>query len=284
MILKKLMKACSRTLLFLYESSLFRYFARFLVQHFKLRNCYLDNVQGHKMYAHSLDRIVTLFFWKFSALEDVESSLLHNFIKEGMVVVDIGGNIGYYTLQFAKLVGPKGKVFVFEPDPDNYSTLVKNIKSNNYENIIPVQKAVSNKTGRANLFFCEENTGDHRIFDSQDGRNSIEIDTIALDEFFPVNERINFIKIDIQGAEYLAFLGMEKLIQRNKRLTIICEFAPYLLVKCGISSEQFINKIIDYGFKLQFINEKKKCIEPVAGNRLKNMCDGKKYINLFLEK
>ena len=58
-----------------------------------------------------------------------------------MVVVDIGSNIGYYTLIAAKILGSSGKVYAFEPEPNNYELLLKNIEVNGYTNIVPVQKA-----------------------------------------------------------------------------------------------------------------------------------------------
>jgi FkbM family methyltransferase len=162
--------------------------------------------------------------------------------------------------------------------------LVKNIKSNNYENVIVFPKAVSNRTERINLFLCEEHTGDHRIFDSRDGRNSIEIETVALDDFFSEKERIDFIKMDIQGSEYLALIGMEKLLHRNEKLILISEFSPSLLKKCGVTAEQFLNKIMEFGFKLQFINEKNERIEPISCENLIKICHGEKYVSLYLEK
>jgi len=271
-------------LLVFHSSRLFTFFASSFSRLLKPRRDVLIRVGEHRMYANSIDRIVALVFWKFSLLEGFESKTVRSIVKEGMVAVDVGANIGYYTLQLAKLVGPSGKVYAFEPDYGNYSLLIKNIKANNYKNIVPIQKAVSDKTGKAKLFFCEEHRGDHRIFDSGDGRRSIEIETVALDDFFPEGERIDIIKLDIQGSEYLALSGMEKLARRQKGLVIISEFSPNLLAKCGVSPWEFIKKISDLGFTLQFINEEKKAIETIKGEELISMCKNNKYVNLFLDK
>jgi FkbM family methyltransferase len=273
---------CSELFFPLFDTPFFRAFARFLVRIIKPKKDVLVEVHGHKMYANTLDRIIALYMWKFSALENFETTVLKDIIKDGMAVLDIGANIGYYTLKLAKLVGTKGKVYAFEPDPNNYSLLVKNLKTNNYENVIAMPKAVSDKTGKLKLFICEEHKGDHRIFDSHDGRKSIEIETVALDDFFFQNEKIDFIKMDIQGAEYLAFMGMEDLIQRNQSLIIITEFSPSLLAKSGFPAERLINKIVDYGYKLKFINEKKKSIDQVSSENLSKMCKGENYVSLYL--
>ena len=85
-------------------------------------------------------------------------------VKEGNNVIDIGANIGYFTLLFAKLVGPNGKVFAFEPDPTNFSILKKNIEENNYDNVILSQKAISDKTETTKLFLCKFSNGMQNVF------------------------------------------------------------------------------------------------------------------------
>lgn len=276
------MSAFSELLFPLFDTPLFRSMARFLVRIIKPKKDILVNVHGHKMYANTLDRIIALYMWKFSALESFETLILRDIIQKGMAVLDIGANIGYYTLKFAKLVGTKGKVYAFEPDPNNYSLLMKNLKANNYENVVTVPAAISDKTGKLKLFICEEHKGNHRIFDSHDGRESFEIETSRLDDFFSRNEKIDFIKMDIQGAEYLALLGMNDLIKRSEKLIIISEFSPSLLAKSGFSAELFIDKITSLDFKLKFINEKKKSIDPVNRDELLKLGKGENYVSLYL--
>ena len=283
-IVKKAIGLLTQAIFPLFDTPLFRAIAKHLVRGLKPRKDIPIKVQEHKMYANSLDRIAALCLWKFSALEGFETRILQDIVKKEMVVVDIGANIGYYTLKLAKLVGEKGKVYAFEPAPDNFSLLIKNIKVNNYENVFVVPKAVSNKTGKINLYLCVEHTGDHRIFDSHDGRKSIEIETVALDDFFSNNERIDFIKMDIQGAEYLALTGMKNLIQGNRKLIIISELSPSLLLKCDYSGEEYLNKIIDYGFSIKFINEKKELIESISPEDLLRICSNENYVSLYLER
>jgi len=142
--------------------------------------------------------------------EKHETELFSGVVKEGMTVVDLGANIGYYTLLAAKLVGEKGKVFAFEPEPHNFALLVKNIKANGYDNVVPVQKAVSNRSGTTRLFLHQEDAGRHKIYDSHDSRDSIEVDVITLDSLGEDNQYpIDLIKMDIEGAEMAALVGVE---------------------------------------------------------------------------
>jgi len=92
------------------------------------------HVMGHKMYL-AQNRYVSKQLVRHGIHEKNETNLVKSKIKEGEIVVDIGANIGYYTLIFAKLVGTSGKVFAFEPEPHNFHLLQKNLKANSYQNV-----------------------------------------------------------------------------------------------------------------------------------------------------
>ncbi len=219
-------------------------------------------VQGHKMFLDSKD-ILGLSINGIH--EPFETELVKKETKNGDVVLDIGANIGYYTLIFAKLVGEEGKVFAFEPDPDNFSLLKKNVEINGYRNVILVQKAVSNKTEKIRLYLSEENEADHRIYNSHDGRQFIEIEAIRLDDYFKnYNGKIDFIKMDIQGAEGGAIQGMPLLLQKTNNLKMVTEFWPIGFKRFGIKPEEYLKLLLKHGFKLYLINEQKKEIEAIT--------------------
>src|SRR5258708_4633510 len=162
-------------------------------------------VHGHPMVLHEakIDRYISPALRASGIFEPFETELAKVLIKPGDVVLDLGANIGYYTLLFARLVGPAGRVYAFEPEPANCALLKKNVELNGYENVVLVSKAVSNQTGLGKLFLCDFNQGDHRLYDSKDGRPHIEIETVELDRFFHnYGGSFDFIKFDIQGAEW----------------------------------------------------------------------------------
>ncbi len=246
----------------------------------------LAEVEGQKMYFDTNDKHgMTAQLFLGGLYEKYETNLFKSVVGEGMTVVDLGANIGYYTLLAAKLVGRKGRVFAFEPAPDNFSLLLKNIEANGYDNIIPVQKAVSNETGTTKLFLCEVNRGDHRIYQSHDNRESITVDVTTLDNFFE-NEQypIDVIKMDIQGAEMAALQGMTEIVLKNDSLKIITEFWPTVLQSFGFSPLEFLNKLIEYGFTLYTITSKEPWIKPVSVTHVMEMAKGEEFINLFCQK
>jgi FkbM family methyltransferase len=231
-----------------------------------------SNVQGHTMFLDSSETSLRLF--AHEVYEPFETEFFKKEIKKGDVVLDIGANIGYYTLIFARLVGENGRAIAFEPEPANFALLKKNVRINDYRNVILVQKAITNETGKIKLYLSrdKDNRGDHRIYDSGDGRKFIEIEAIQLDDYFKdYNGKIDYIKMDIQGAEAGAIQGMSMLLEKNKDIKIVTEFWPIGLKRFGSSPEEYLKILIKYGFKLYHINEQEKEIRPVHIAKLLEM-------------
>jgi len=241
-------------------------------------------VQGHRMWLDDQD---TLELATHEIYEPLETALFKKEIKSGQTVLDIGANIGYYTLIAAKLVGPRGRVYAFEPDPDNFSLLKKNFESNGYANVIPVNLAVSDTTKTARLFLNKTNKGDHRLYDSQDNRSSISVQTIKLDDFFKkLDKKINFIKMDIQGSEAGALEGLKLLIRKNPGVKLITEFWPYGINRAGYSPLRYLRTLKKIGFKLWEISEKEKTMLPAQPENILKRCtpQNRDYTNLFCKK
>jgi FkbM family methyltransferase len=266
----------------------------------------LIEIQGIKMVINprevSLEMLKTFEIYKENKIHEKETTeLLKKIVKEGNLFVDLGANMGYFTLLAAKLVGPQGKVFSFEPEPKNYRCLLKNIEINNYKNVIALQKAVSDRKGKTRLYICDYDSGHHTInkFDGIESysrgrftrKHSIEIETITLDDFFKNQEdSIDIIKMDIEGAEALALTGMDNILRKNKKLKMIVEFFPLLIRKMGNSPEEFIRKLLeDYQFSINIIPgdydaQKGEMIKIKEVSKIFDFCRGEMdHLNLFLE-
>jgi FkbM family methyltransferase len=238
-------------------------------------------IGDHEMF---LDRNDSLCLSVFGIYEPTETKLVQQEIKPGDIIVDIGANIGYYTLIFAKLAGPTGKVYAFEPEPDNFKTLQKNVELNGYNNVVLERKAVSDSAGTVKLYRSEENLGDHRMYNSSDLGEAVEVECVTLDEYFRDKELIpNFIKMDIQGAEGHALRGMSDLIDRTENLRMITEFWPYGLTGCGTNPADYLNLLIQKKFAFNNIRENKKRVEPINPEDILRIYDGsdKRFSNLF---
>jgi FkbM family methyltransferase len=224
---------------------------------------------NHILYIDKWDAVVSQELILSGKWEDYETELFKKHVKPGDTVVDIGAHIGYYALIAAKLVGDKGKVYAFEPDPKNFQLLRKNVEANGYHNVVLIDKAVSDKSGAAQLFLHSENTGDHRIFNSEHDRKSVAITMTTLDDFFKdEGKRVDLIKMDIQGAEAKALQGARKVIAKNRHIKLITEFYPQALQQSGGSAEEYLALLQKNAFKLFNIDEVKRTIRPVTSNQL----------------
>ena len=242
-------------------------------------------LKGFRLYANSIDRILAILFWKWSILEGFESNYILSKIEPGWTVIDIGANIGFYTVQFSKKVGKYGKVFAVEPSLNNVYLLKKNILVNRLKNVSIIEKAISSKTGDGKLYLSKGHSGDHRIYNTMNKRKYIPIQTITIDYLTKNEKQVDLIKMDIQGAEYLSIPGMSTTLKRFPNVKIVSEFSPKLLTESGGSPDQFLDFFLNEGFSLKYFNEKNRNLARTTKMELlENICNGNKYVSLYLER
>jgi FkbM family methyltransferase len=218
--------------------------------------------------------------------EETTTRLFKRLVKPGMVVVDLGAHIGWYTLLAARSVGETGRVYAFEPSQANFLFLLRNLDLNGIHNVIPVRKAVSNTTGPMTLFLGQHGrTGLNTLYPNRfTGGDVVTIEAITLDDFFEKEgwPRIDLVKMDIEGAEPAALEGMTRLIQKMDSMKLIVEFFPTTLQAAGASPQQFLERLLGLGLSVQVINEK---LEPLDVHRLiAQLSSGPLVANLLCEK
>ena len=255
----------------------------FLYQRLKPIGIVLVDVEGSKMYVDSRDTGVAPFLLEWGFYEKYETALFKRLVKKGMVVVDIGANIGYYTLLASHLVGEEGRVFAFEPDPNNYELLLKNIEINGYRNVIPVKSAVFSKSGRMKLFLDKNNLGGHSLSEANVDKSSfITVEAVRLDDFFKnIDVKIDVVKMDVQGLEMHVLEGMTDSVNQNANLKIITEFWPFGLRNAGSSPLMFLRKLFELGFVLYRIEQD---VTPIDVRDLFGISNCRESITLYCEK
>jgi hypothetical protein len=207
-----------------------------------------SRVFGHEMFLDPADPVVSPQLLCNGYFEPFETALIESEIRPGDVVLDIGAKIGYYTLIFARLVGEHGRVYAFEPDPAQFQLLKKNVRANGYQNVVVVNKAVSDATQ------C---------------RCVGTVATTALDDHFgEFQGEINFIKLDVQGGEGRAVRGMTRLLQRYPELRLVTEFRPAALRRAGIPAREYLAELENLGFQLFRIDEAEETAEPTSADEL----------------
>jgi len=203
-------------------------------------------------------------------------SLFKNELNLGDIVVDAGANIGLYTLPAAKIVSNSGKVYSFEPDSVSFSNLKKNVVGNGIENTDVVNKALSSKTGKAKFASSEYFTRMRNVLinDQEKSKSFVTVDTISLDDFFKDKpKKVNFIKIDIEGAEFEALKGMKNILAQNVEIKILLEFHPQFLTSFGTNISEFLDFLFSFKYFIYNIDEKKKKMYPVNKKWLMNYAD-----------
>ena len=227
----------------------------------------------------------------YGTYEKSESKIMEEEIKVGNIVVDVGANIGLHTLNMARIVGNTGQVFAFEPDPSNFKILEKNVKVNNYQNIILEQKAVGDKHGRTTLY-QSDNPGMHRIFpQTKQAKGQVQVELTSLDKYFidsNLADKINFIKIDVEGLEFSVLKGMKNILKNNKKIKMIFEFMPKNIMEACFTPIELLNYLTSYDLKLFCIDESTKKLLYVSNNEeILKLCSSTNNTiskNLFCEK
>lgn len=188
--------------------------------------------------------------------EKEESAVFREKIKPGMTVLDVGANIGYYSVLASRLVGPQGKVLAFEPEPLNFELLIRNIVDNKCRNVTAWPYAVGTSLGFADLNLAwPASTGSHSIaIHPEGGSGHMRVVTVALDDFLEPSLWPDAMKMDIEGAELLALAGMEKILAHRKLKTIFIECVPEFLASMGKRKEDLTGLLARHGFQFQPID------------------------------
>ena len=182
--------------------------------------------------------------------EERELRFLESMLKPGDIFIDVGANIGLFSLVASAIIGESGKVYAFEPYSKNFDKLLHHIKLNGLENVIAERRAVSDKSGWIDLKANEDDDNDGMISAYVDTFTSSEtVPTIGLDQYITGNikQPIRFIKMDIEGGEYLAIKGMSSTLTKDHPVVLV-EINPDILSKNGITPTM----IEDVFFRLQY--------------------------------
>ena len=247
--------------------------------------------QGSKIFVDPRDEGIAMFLLTNGVFDPHETELVRSLLAPGMVVVDIGANIGYYSLLAARCVGPEGHVYAFEPVPANVELLRRSVEANGYTQVQAIAKAVSDREGTIRLFVDARNFGNASIDEANvpDGVGAVEAPAVTLDGFFASrpDERPQFIKIDAQGAEGRILAGADRVLGGGS-MKILLEFWPFGLKNAGADPPALLERLRDYGFACSVIDSsgrRRPAPEPqqVVSN-CQAVAHGTGFVNLLLEK
>jgi FkbM family methyltransferase len=185
--------------------------------------------------------------------EPSETAFVQRYVRRGNRVLDVGANIGYFTTIFARLVGNAGTVHAFEPVGETFRKLDWAIRRNGIEHIVHAQQlALSNSEGEAEIVFepASVNVGAARLGSHVecDAKLCCErVRTRQIDDLIGAAP-IDFIKIDVEGAEWLVIQGGQKLFQDQNPLVMIEFNAPQLQSVSGVTADFLMSRLLGFGY------------------------------------
>jgi FkbM family methyltransferase len=247
-------------------------------------------VRGHRLLLDARDLSLTPQIALDGVWEEGTTRVLLNRLRPGMTYVEVGTNIGYYTTLAATRVGPRGRVIGFEANPRLAELASRSLCLNMAHTWAEVRpQAVADRSGVLTLYTHSHFSGNSSIMpgvlDSQSlaldidpaaAHRRVDVPAVTLDEAL-AGQKVDFVKMDIEGAEPLAVRGMSELLRANPRLQMVLEFAPALLRAAGFEPAEVLADLRKAGFTLARILDDGRCAPATDAELLTGV-----YADLYL--
>ena len=206
------------------------------------------------------DRFILDFLERGALYEPDVSTALLRILRPGDTAVDVGANLGYFTMLMAAITGPGGHVLSFEPGEDNVVRLADNVRLNAFDNVQVIPQPVSDRSGPVTFFLNSDVPGGHALWDpgaldrnvrskaSPQPRNLLAttLDETLAEAGIPPPR---VIKIDTEGAEHAVLKGARSLLERHAVPFIIAELHGFGLEKLGSSQRSLRDYMAGFGYE-----------------------------------
>jgi len=201
--------------------------------------------------------------------EPYEVQLFKGTLEPGMTVLDIGANLGYSTLLAARIVGPAGRVYAFEPDPRTGASLDANVRTNHLSNVEVIPKVVSDSNRPRELQQSRIATysGLHGSMPEDSIVGTALVESIAVDEILD-GASADVIKCDVEGEEPAVLRGMRQTLQNSPNLRLLVEFNPMALRSAGADPAAFLEELDRTFDQILVIDERKQALIPLESTEL----------------
>jgi FkbM family methyltransferase len=231
---------------------------------------------GNKAYKYAFPAYRFAYRSYKANADRAERELLQKILFAGAVAVDAGANIGIYSEFLSRCVGPMGAVHSFEPSPDNFVRLRQATRK--LPNVWPSAAVVGERSGETMLYVSDKLNVDHRAYATEgDERRALQVRMVALDDYFKSGERVDLLKLDIQGYELHALQGAKRIINENQEIKLLLEFWPYGLKHAGTNWGELIEML--GGFAMNIMLVRANGLIPFEARNVRTDADW--YVNLF---
>ena len=206
-------------------------------------------------------------------------AVVERLLQPGDTFVDVGANVGLFSIVAGRRVGSRGKVLSFEPAPETMSALTATVRLNGLGSIVSLhQSAAGRKAGTAKLY-VGQTCGHSSLLPLDESKETIEVPMVALDEVIG-DQKIDLIKIDVEGWELEALQGLRKTLANNPQASVLLEFGPSHLQRAGVEISTWISTLQALGMTLFEIDEDSASLSPLRSQGLEDIVS----INLLLSR
>lgn len=189
--------------------------------------------------------------------EYATTTLIRRMLKPGAVMFDVGANVGYFSLLAAKAVASTGRVYAFEATPAVAERLAENVNLNGLDNVSVIHSAVCDRDGEVEFRIQIDDSEGNSLVNFSGDWPRIRVPAMTLDEFVARNQidRVDLIKIDVEGAEPLVLKGAKSLLTRPGRPALVIEVFPAALRSAGSSKSKLLDELSEYGYRVQGLEQ-----------------------------
>ena len=204
---------------------------------------------------------------------ETEIAYVERVLRTGMVMIDGGANLGIYTILASRLVGSSGRVLAFEPGDKSFRSLVENIALNQAENVRAFKRALADTSGAARLYHSGGGLVSYSLLPDGGSKTPFEeIETTTIDDALAMEriERVDLLKLDVEGAEELALRGAEQLLARARPM-VLFELQPAAPIAAGMRHDGAWTLLERHGYELFGVLEGGALVPraaPCIGNNL----------------
>lgn len=200
----------------------------------------------YKMYVDTRDVGVASHLMLDGYWEMWNTEVIVRLVKPGMTVLDVGAHCGYFSVLLADLIGPRGKLLSFEPNPPMAALLRRTVAVNGFDGRTTIHEmALGEENGVATLQVPQNEPKNAHVVQGKGGPGMVEVPLRRADSL-PGAVEADFIKIDAEGAEHAIWKGLKGVLARKRPLTILLEFAAVRYP----NPAAFLDEILSHGFHL----------------------------------
>ena len=242
--------------------------------------------EGRTLYLNPNDPIVGKAIMLHGSYEPMETEYVRRSVSPGDTVVDVGAHIGYFTLLLSSLVGPDGKVYALEPDPENFRYLQKTVAALPERNVELHHVAAWKREEMLPWHRSGSNPGDHSLLAGEGRTTTEQVEARRLDSIIPPGTVVDFLKVDVQGAEGGVLDGMARLLDEGQPRRMLLEFMPSQIRAAGYDPGEIFGMLLNRGYAIRMISEYGGIDEPVdAYESIDRLCtEDWRFVNLFCER